>query len=111
MPVTARLSRQFYERFGDETTTELVEWLNAVDTSSQSQMREFMELTIARFSAEIRTSFAEQEARFEGKIAQLDAKITTGLARLETRLAWQMLTTLIAVISFVLMLVAQLLRH
>lgn len=26
MPVTARLSRKFYERFGDDLTNELVEW-------------------------------------------------------------------------------------
>src|SRR2546428_10219876 len=33
MPVTAKLSRAFYDRFGDELTNELVEWLNQVDTA------------------------------------------------------------------------------
>ena len=28
MPVTAKLSRKFYEKFGDELTNELVEWFN-----------------------------------------------------------------------------------
>ncbi len=28
MPVTAKLSRKFYEKFGDELTNELVEWGN-----------------------------------------------------------------------------------
>ena len=28
MPVTAKLSRKFYQRFGDELTNELVEWFN-----------------------------------------------------------------------------------
>jgi len=28
MPVTAKLSRKFYEAFGDELTNELVEWFN-----------------------------------------------------------------------------------
>ena len=28
MPVTAKLSRKFYERFGDDLTNELVEWFN-----------------------------------------------------------------------------------
>ena len=27
MPVTARLSKLFYDRLGEEVTTELVEWL------------------------------------------------------------------------------------
>src|SRR5207247_5766670 len=30
MPVTARLSRQFYETFGDDLANELVEWINPV---------------------------------------------------------------------------------
>ena len=28
MPVTAKLSQKFYEKFGDEITNELVEWFN-----------------------------------------------------------------------------------
>ena len=28
MPVTARLSRKFYETFGDQIANELVEWFN-----------------------------------------------------------------------------------
>ena len=28
MPVTAKLSRKFYETFGDEITNELVDWFN-----------------------------------------------------------------------------------
>ena len=34
MPVTARLSKQFYERLGDEATNELVNWLNDWTLSS-----------------------------------------------------------------------------
>jgi len=33
MPVTAKLSRKFYERFGDELTNELVEWFNLIDAT------------------------------------------------------------------------------
>ena len=28
MPVTAKLSRKFYERFGDDIANELVDWFN-----------------------------------------------------------------------------------
>ncbi len=31
MPVTARLSRKFYEKLGDDLANELVEWFNMVD--------------------------------------------------------------------------------
>jgi len=30
MPVTAKLSRKFYEAFGDEIANELVDWFNQV---------------------------------------------------------------------------------
>jgi hypothetical protein len=33
MPVTARLSKLFYDRLGEEVTAELVEWFNNVDAT------------------------------------------------------------------------------
>ena len=33
MPITAKLSRKFYETFGDELTNELVEWLPRLTAS------------------------------------------------------------------------------
>ena len=44
MPVTAKLSRKFYERFGDDITTELVDWFNAVDDTYRNQLKELNEL-------------------------------------------------------------------
>ena len=40
MPVTAKLSRKFYEKFGDELTNELVDWFNQVDATYKSDLRE-----------------------------------------------------------------------
>ena len=51
MPVTAKLSRRFYEKFGDEIVNELVEWLNQVDLSYRSELRETNELNFARFDS------------------------------------------------------------
>ena len=53
MPVTAKLSRKFYERLGDDIAGELVDWFNAVDTTYQSQLREINELNWERFKAEL----------------------------------------------------------
>jgi len=69
--VTARLSRKFYERFGDDLTNELVEWFNQVDTTYRSELREINDLNWARF-----------EAKLEQRIAEL----RTDLAHLETKL-------------------------
>ena len=53
MPVTAKLSRRFYERFGDEITNELVDWFNAVDATYRSDLRELNEQNFARFMASV----------------------------------------------------------
>jgi len=33
VPVTAKLSRKFYETFGDDITNKLVDWFNKVDAT------------------------------------------------------------------------------
>ena len=75
MPVTAKLSRKFYEKFGDDITNELVEWFNRVDATYRSELREINELNWARF-----------EAKLEQRIAEVRADLSAGLANLETRL-------------------------
>lgn len=71
MPVTARLSRRFYEKFGDEIVNELVEWLNLVDSTYRSELREQNEMNFARFEAKLEQRFAEQTAN----LAQLKAEL------------------------------------
>ncbi|MBA3655874.1 MAG: hypothetical protein H0W69_00815 [Gemmatimonadaceae bacterium] len=71
MPVTAKLSRNFYERFGDEIADEFVNWFNAVDTTYQNQLRELNELNWQRFRAELHATVAQSEARLSDKFADL----------------------------------------
>jgi len=81
MPVTAKLSRKFYERFGDDLTNELVEWFNQVDATYRSELREANELNWARF-----------EAKLDQRIAEIRADLRAGLANLETKLVrWMFL--------------------
>lgn len=86
MPVTAKLSRKFYEKLGDDVANELVEWFNAVDATYRADLRELNELNFARFDAKLERRFAEQDARWERRIAELRAEMQIGLERLETRL-------------------------
>src|SRR6266513_5068423 len=72
VPVTAKLSRKFYEKFGDDITNELVDWFNMVDATYRSELRELNELNYARF-----------EAKLEQRIAELRAEMYDGFARLE----------------------------
>jgi len=76
MPVTAKLSRKFYEKLGDDIANELVEWFNLVDATHRSDLKELNELNYARF-----------EAKLEQRIAELRAEMQTGFARADQRLA------------------------
>ena len=103
MPVTAKLSRKFYEKFGDDLTNELVEWFNQVDATYRGDLRELNELNFARFDAKLEQRAAQLDAKLEQRAAQLDAKIDrlaaelraglrTGLASLKAELVrWMFL--------------------
>lgn len=87
MPVTAKLSRRFYERFGDEITNELVDWFNTVDATYRSDLRETNELNFGRFMASVDQRFAESYARIEKRFAESDARVQLRFADVEKRFA------------------------
>ena len=71
MPVTAKLSRKFYEKFGDDLTNELVEWFNAVDATYRAELRDINELNFARFDAKVDQRIAELRAVLAGAETRL----------------------------------------
>jgi hypothetical protein len=75
MPVTARLSRKFYERFGDELTNELVDWFNQVDATYRNDLRELNDLNFARFDAKLEAAISGLEARLEARMARFETRI------------------------------------
>jgi hypothetical protein len=75
VPVTAKLSRQFYEKLGDDVANELVEWFNSVDATYRSDLRELNELNFARFDARVEQRWTQLDAKLEQRLAQLDAKL------------------------------------
>lgn len=75
MPVTAKLSRKFYETFGDEIANELVEWFNQVDATYRTGFRELFEVHFARF-----------EAKLEQLRAELRSEVRQGLAEVRSEL-------------------------
>jgi hypothetical protein len=87
MPVTAKLSRAFYDRFGDEVANELVGLLNIMDSTHLSELRHLNEQNAARFEARVDQRFAEQDARLERRFAELDAKFADLRGWLEGRFA------------------------
>jgi hypothetical protein len=77
MPVTAKLSRKFYERLGDDVATELVEWFNQVDASYRSDWRDLNETNFARFDAKLEQRLAELRAELRQEISTGDAALRT----------------------------------
>ena len=81
MPVTARLSKLFYDRLGEQIANELVEWFNSVDATYRTDLRELNEINFARFDAkldqridrlasEMHALFAEQDAKIERRLGE-----------------------------------------
>jgi hypothetical protein len=83
--VTAKLSRRFYEKFGDELTNELVDWFNQVDTTYRSELRELNELNFARFDAKLDQRVAELRAEFQTGFAWLEGRLLARFGILEGR--------------------------
>ncbi len=71
MPV-AKLSREFYDRFGDKLTDELVNCLNSIEAS---------------YRADIKDLFAAHFGRFEEKLERRTAETVTHFAHFEEKLA------------------------
>ena len=85
MPVTARLSKRFYDVFGEEIANELVNWFNQVDDTYRTDLRELNELNFARFDAKLEQRLAELDAKWGGRWTQLDAKLEQRLAESDAR--------------------------
>jgi len=99
MPVTARLSKLFYDRLGEQVANELVEWFNAVDTDYRGQLRELNELNFARFDAKLEQRVAELRAELTTKMDQLNATLERRLGEQTQWLFVAWATLLIPVIG------------
>jgi len=62
MPVTAKLSREFYDRLGDKVVDELVGLLNDVDATFKAELREQNDRNLALFDAKLEQRLAELKA-------------------------------------------------
>ena len=94
MPVTLKLSKQFYEKFGDQVANEFVDAFNQVDATYRSDLKEMNESNFARFDAKQEARFAEFETRFtrfearvDARFAQFETRFAQFEAKMETRFA------------------------
>jgi hypothetical protein len=75
MPVTARLSKLFYERLGEQIANELVDWFNAVDATYRADLRSFNEQNFARFDAKLEQRLAELRSDMRVEVHALKADL------------------------------------
>jgi hypothetical protein len=62
MAITAKLSREFYDRFGDKVVDELVGLLNDMDATFRAELRDLNEQNFRRFEAKPRQRMADLKA-------------------------------------------------
>jgi hypothetical protein len=86
MPVTAKLSRSFYDRLGDNLANELVEWFNQVDATYRGDLRQLNELNFSRFDASVGERFAVSELKFMELERRMDGRMTAFEARMDLRM-------------------------
>ncbi len=75
MPVTAKLSRKFYDQFGEELANELVDWFNKVDETYRAQLRELNDVNFDRFDAKMGERLAELRAELLGRMSDQKADL------------------------------------
>ena len=71
MPVTARLSKRFYDTFGDEIANDLVEWFNQVDATYRQELREQNDFNWGRVEARI----GQAESRMESRLVEMETRL------------------------------------
>lgn len=83
MPITLKLSKQFYDTFGEQVANEFVDAINQVDATYRADLRELNESNFARSDAKQEARFAQ----FEQRWAQFDARMEQRYAQFEQRFA------------------------
>ena len=115
MPVTAKLSKKFYETLGEDVTNELVDWFNQVDATYRADLRELNELNFARFDAKLEQRLAELKGQLIAELGKLEGDTTAAIAQAQSATVRWMFTfwapTAIAIIGTAIGVVALLLRH
>src|SRR6184192_4257599 len=74
MPV-AKLSREFYEKFGDKLTDELVNCLNSIEASYRAELRDLFDAHFGPFEEQLERRLLETKAELGIKIEQLRVEL------------------------------------
>ena len=84
--MTAKLSKRFYDTFGEQIANELVDWFNQVDETYRADLRELNELNFARFDAKLEQRIAALRAELRTETIALRKDLESGFARSDAKL-------------------------
>ena len=105
MPVTAKLSKRFYDVLGEDVANELVDWFNAVDLTYRTDLRELNEANFARFDAKLEQRLTELKAELRLEFRTELTQVRIEIQQLRTELIrWMFgfwVTTLLALAGMV----------
>ena len=82
MPLTAKLSREFYDRFGDKVVNELVGLLNSMDSTFRQELRDLNEQNFRRFEARLDQRTAELGAELRSDMDAMRGEVRHEIAAL-----------------------------
>jgi hypothetical protein len=83
MPVTARLSKRFYDAIGDDAANDLVNWMNAVDLTYRNELLQHNEANFTRFVTLLDSRIAELRSEMDRRFDQVDRRFDNIEQRLE----------------------------
>jgi uncharacterized protein Yka (UPF0111/DUF47 family) len=78
MPIAAKFSESFYQKFGHQETGELVEYLNTIDATYRAELERLNDLNWTRVEsriAQLETRFDQIDDRLERRLAELKAEL------------------------------------
>ena len=94
MPIAAKFSEAFYQKFGHQATGELVEYLNTIDSTYRAELERLNDLNwgrvesrIGQAEARFEQRWSQLEARFEQRCSQIEARVDQRVAELRVELA------------------------
>lgn len=75
MPLTLKLSKEFYDRLGHNVADEFVDALNAVDQSYREEFRELFGVHFRRLDDRMQAMESRLESRMDARLAELKAEL------------------------------------
>ncbi len=85
MPVTAKLSKRFYDALGEDVVNEMVEWFNTVDATYRADLMQLIEAQAQRFDARLELRLSGVKTELRGEISSLHAEISAMRGEMVTR--------------------------